>query len=123
MLINLSIEPSRPHRMEKCSDTSTTVTLQWMPPTYPNGVIIKYSVHFDGKCIDNFGDKSVSDMWMGTVEGLLPDTEYVFEMKAHTRVGAGPSADLSIRTCELLNINTNYNQVCIVDLMVKYLMG
>ena len=48
--------------------------------------------------IDNFGD-NVSDMWMGTVVGLSPDTEYVFEMKAYTRVGPGPPVSVAVKTC------------------------
>ena len=100
---NISVAPSKPYWIETDFVSSSTVTLKWVPPTYPNGVVIKYCVHFDGKHIDNFGDK-VSDMLKGTVKGLSPDTEYVFEMKAHTKVGPGPSVDLSVRTRELLNI-------------------
>ena len=104
---NISVAPSKPHWMETDSVSSSSVTLKWVPPTYPNGVVIKYSVHFDGKHIDGFGDK-VSDMLRGTVEGLSPDSEYVFEVKAYTKVGPGPSVDLSVRTRELFNI---YNQI------------
>ena len=89
--------------MEILTVTSTTVTLQWMHPKYPNGVITKYSIQYDGKDIDNFGDY-MSDIPMGTVEGLSPDTEYVFKMKAYTRVGAGPPFYLPVRTCKLLSI-------------------
>ena len=82
--------------------TSATVTLQWMPPEYPNGVIIKYSIQFDGKNVDDFGG-NVSDILMGTVGGLSPDTVYIFEIKAHTRVGPGLPVSLPVKTCKLLN--------------------
>ena len=36
------------------------------------------------------------------VEGLSPDTEYVLNLKAHTRVGQGPPASLSVKTGMLL---------------------
>ena len=38
---------------------------------------------------------------MDTIEGLSPDTVYVLQLRAHTVVGAGPSASLTIVTCKL----------------------
>ena len=82
--------------------TSTTVTLQWMPPEYSNGVITQYSIQFDGMNINDFGS-NVSDILIGTVEGLSPDTAYLLEIQAHTRVGPGPPVSLLVKTCKLLN--------------------
>ena len=73
-----------------------------MPPEYPNGVVTKYSVHFDERNIDPFG-VVVSNKMMGTVEALLPDTDYVFEMKAYTKIGSGSPFFLPVKTCKLLN--------------------
>ena len=100
------VVPSAPCSLKMVTVTSTTVTLQWQPPMYPNGVITQYSIQYDGLCIDDFGD-NVSDMLMGTVKGLPPDTDYVFEIKAHTRVGPGPPVSLPVKTCKLLNNNTH----------------
>ena len=83
--------------------TLTSVTLQWMPPEYPNGVITRYSIHYDRMDIDTFGDYASAKM-TGVIEGLSPDTEYVFELKAHTRVGSGPPVSLIVKTGKLLNI-------------------
>ena len=96
------IAPSAPCSLKMVTVTSTTVTLQWEPPKYPNGVITRYSVQYDGIYIGNFGD-NVSDILMGTVEGLPPDTEYVLQLRAYTRVGPGPPVSLPVRTCKLLN--------------------
>ena len=76
---------------------STTVTLQWMPPEIPNGVITHYSVQYGGTVIDSFGNETLNKL-MGTVEGLSPDTQYVLHLTAHTRVGPGPPASLSVKT-------------------------
>ena len=73
-----------------------------MPPKYPNGVITKYSVQYDGKRIDAFGDYELNTM-SGTIKELTPNTEYVIEMIAYTRVGPGPPFSLPVRTCKLFN--------------------
>ena len=88
--------------MKTDSVTSTSVTLQWLPPKYPNGVITQYSFQCDGISIDAFGDY-VSDKMIGTIKGLTPDNEYIIEMKAYTRVGSGPPVSLPVRTCKLIN--------------------
>ena len=99
------VVPSEPQELKADSVTSTSVTLQWMPPTYPNGVITKYSVHYDGIGIDPFGN--VSDKMMNTIEGLSPDTQYVFEMKAYTRVGEGLPNFVAVKTRKLINSGTS----------------
>ena len=93
--------PSEPCSLREVSVTPATVTLQWMSPETPNGVITHYSIQYDGTVIDNFHSKTLTKM-MGTVEGLSPDTEYVLELRAHTRVGPGPSASLTVKTGKLL---------------------
>ena len=95
--------------MEIVTVTSTSVTLQWMPPKYPNGVITNYTVYYyDGIEIDPFGN--VSNKMIGTIEGLSPDTDYVLELKAYTRVGPGPPVGLPVKTRKLINNNAcQYN--------------
>ena len=85
------------------SVTPNSVTLQWIPPKYPNGVITRYSINYNGKHIEAFGEYKSNKM-IGTIKGLTPSTEYVMEMKAYTRVGPGPPFSLPMRTCKLLNI-------------------
>ena len=79
-----------------------------MPPKYPNGVITQYSVQYDGINIPNFGKNNVSNKIMGTIEGLLPDTDYVFELKAYTRGGPGPPTSVAVKTCKLLGVVVHY---------------
>ena len=98
---NLFVAPSDPCSLEIVTVTSTSVTLQWLPPKYPNGVIKQYSIEYDGKKTDKFGDKALEKMHItGVIEGLLPNTVYVLEMKAYTRVGPGPPVCLTWKTCK-----------------------
>ena len=76
------------------------MTLQWILPKTPN-VITKYSIQYNGSVIDNFGSVTLNKM-EGTVKGLSPDTEYVLQLRAHTRVGPGPPASLTVKTSKLL---------------------
>ena len=86
--------------MKVVSVTSSTVTLQWEPPETPNGPITKYSIQYDESVVDNFGSITLNRL-MGTVEGLSADTEYVLQLRAHTRVGPGPPASLTVKTSML----------------------
>ena len=99
--ILLFIVPGKPCSLREALVTSTTVTLQWMPPETPNGVITHYSVQCGGTVIDNFGSETLNRL-TGTVEGLSPNTQYVLHLTAHTRVGTGPPASLSVKTGKLL---------------------
>ena len=99
----LSLVPSEPCSLEVDSVTSATVTLQWIPPETPNGLITKYSLQYNGSVLDNFGSVTLNKM-EGTVEGLSPDTKYILQLKAHTRVGPGPPTSLTVKTGKLLKL-------------------
>ena len=73
-----------------------------MPPKTPNGVITQYSIQYGETVIDNFGNRT-SNKLMGTVEGLSPDTTYTLQLRAHTKVGPGPSSSLTVKTCKLFS--------------------
>ena len=96
--------PRQPCSLEVALVTSHSVTLQWIPPEPHNGVITRYSLQYDGSVIDNFGSKS-GNIMMGTMEPLSPNTEYVVQLKAHTRVGSGLPSNLAVKTCKLLYIS------------------
>ena len=77
--------------------TSSSVTLQWSPPRAPNGVITQYFILYNGTNVTNFGNNTLMD----TIKRLIPDAVYVLQLRAHTRVGAGPPSNLTIVTCKL----------------------
>ena len=107
MICDILVAPSEPQQLEIVTVAPTSVTLQWIPPQYTNGVITLYSIHCDGKSIEPFGNYEANKM-VGTIDGLTPNTEYVIEMKAYTRVGGGTPFSLPVRTCKLLSNNVNY---------------
>ena len=94
--------PSAPCLLKTSAVTSSSVALQWKPPKYPNGVITEYSIEYDEIIVNTFGG-DVSDTMNGVIEGLSPDTDYVFKLKAHTRVGPGLPFDLPVKTCKFLS--------------------
>ena len=110
--VNPNVAPSdEPSSLTVFSVNSSSVTLQWMPPGTPNGVITHYSILYNGTNVTNFGNT----MLMGTVGGLLPDTEYDVQMRAHTSVGVGPAVSIIILTCRLLNIRVfKFIKICYV---------
>ena len=99
--IILFLVPSEPCILREATVTSTTVTLKWIPPETPNGVITRYSVQYGERVINKFGSEALNSL-TGTVEGLSPNTSYVLQLTAHTRVGPGPPASLSVKTGMLL---------------------
>ena len=101
ILCYLFIVPSEPQSLEIISITSSSVTLQWMPPVTPNGIITQYSIQFNATVINNFGNNMLN-MLMGTVEGLSPDTVYTLQLTAYTSVGEGQPSNIAIITRELL---------------------
>jgi len=93
----LILVPSNPHSLEIISINSTSVTLRWMPPDTPNGIITQYSLQSsDMTSIANLS----SNVLMFTVEGLSPDTMYELQLRAHTSVGKGPPTSVTVITCE-----------------------
>ena len=111
MCFGLFSVPSEPCSLKVTAIATRSVTLQWKPPRTTNGVITYYSIQYSDIVTNNFGN----DTLMGTVEGLSPDTEYYLQLKAHTKVAAGPPCNMTIKTRKLLNI------LCINKLMLSHL--
>ena len=76
------------------------MTIQWRPPEFSNGVVTHYSLQLNENDIVDID----SSVLMYTTGGLLPDTVYVLQLRAHTGAGAGPSSNRNFVTCKLLNI-------------------
>ena len=99
------VVPNEPFSLEVVSVTASSVTLQWMPPQTTNGVITQFSIQYGETVINNFGNNSLNTM-TGTVERLSPDTEYILQLRAHTRVRPGPPGNMTIKTHKLLETVT-----------------
>ena len=81
--------------------TNTTVTLSWMPPDPPNGIITQYQVQYRrNNARDSFTDNEVNISATDrtyTVTGLMIATEYRFRVRAFTAVGRGdPSNSVDV---------------------------
>ena len=83
------------------------MTLQWRHPETPNGVIAQYSILYNGTNITGLD----SNVLMYTIEGLLPNTVYVLQLRAHTSAGAGLPSNLTILTCKLFVPLHNYSNL------------
>ena len=80
--------PTAPRSLMLEDVTDTTVTLSWMPPDPPNGIITSYRVQY--KRSDRSSYSSIDTMNTDltyTVTGLTINTEYVFRVRADTLVG------------------------------------
>ena len=70
--------------------TDTTVTLSWMPPNPPNGIITNYRVQYrrsnSSSSSYNSVDTNTTDLTY-TATGLNMNTEYDFRVSADTVVG------------------------------------
>ena len=74
--------------------TDTTVTLSWMPPDPPNGIITQYQVQYRITGGGSFGDNQMTTDLTFTVTGLMTDTRYDFRVRAFTIVGRGPPSNV-----------------------------
>ena len=82
--------PTPPRSLMIVDVIDTTVTLSWMSPVSPNGIIINYRVQYkrsDSSSPDyNSIDTMTADLTY-TVTGLTTNIEYDFRVRADTRAG------------------------------------
>ena len=71
--------------------TYTTVTLSWVVPNMPNGILLRYDLEHRevGDPLFNRNFPSASQQSY-TITGLTPNTTYQFRVAAVTIVGRGP---------------------------------
>ena len=89
-VISLIVVPTVPRSLSSVDATDANVTLQWMEPDMPNGVITRYQVEYRmAFSDDSFVSQNATSLTY-IVTGLSPFTEYEFRVAAATRVGLGP---------------------------------
>ena len=88
--------PAAPKLLIIVSITNTTMSLSWMPPDKPNGIITRYELQYwrsdDSTNITSMNINN-ADLTSYTVTGLSSNTEYVFTMIAFTVVGRGNASN------------------------------
>ena len=85
---------------------STAVYMNWSSPSLPYGVITSYTITYNAsqsemQIIRIPGNKTTNY----TLQGLNEDTTYTFTIYASTRIGDGPSAELTARTDEYCRLH------------------
>ncbi|XP_035874530.1 phosphatidylinositol phosphatase PTPRQ [Phyllostomus discolor] len=93
-------EPESPPQDVKATDvTANEISLKWLPPEKPNGIIVAYEVLY--KNIDTLFMKNTSTTNI-ILRDLRPYSLYNISVRSYTRLGHGNqlSSLLSIRTAE-----------------------
>jgi len=101
LLLLLSVLQDAPSNFSGLVLNSTAVLLTWSYPSGPHGIIISFTIGYNTsgtstQVIPIPGNQTTNY----TVDGLNEDTVYTFTVYASTRIGAGPSAELTARTDE-----------------------
>ena len=92
------IAPTAPRSLMIVDVTDTTVTLSWMTPDPPNGIIDQYQIQYrrsdssDGYLSENISPPTLTY----TVTGLTTNTEYEFRVRARTGHGRGVFSNMVI---------------------------
>ena len=90
--------PTAPRSLMIVNVTDSTVTLSWLQPSVPNGIITQYQVQYrrtNGR--DHYSNNQVNTMTTNltyTVTGLKTGTEYNLRVRAFTVVRRGPSSNV-----------------------------
>ena len=88
------IAPTAPRSLTLGEVTDTTVTLSWMLPDPPNGIITQYQVQYRITGGGSFGNNQMTTDLTYTVTGLMTGTQYYFRVRAFTVVGRGPPSNV-----------------------------
>jgi len=87
------------------SVSDTTITLSWLEPSPPNGMIRQYELRYK-RCADTTYAllQPVNNAVTRTVTELIIDTEYCFIVRAYTVLSLDPGPqtnEVRGRTCKL----------------------
>jgi hypothetical protein len=103
------------------SSTLSKIYLSWLAPVLPNGVIIAYEVSY--RPADNSGHElslNTTDVESNFTAGndLEGGSDYIFSVRAYTRVGPGTTS--SLRTSTLLQLGTAIDIVVTVGIVASF---
>lgn len=110
MIFGFSIAPSGPPRdFRETSKNSSSVTFEWKRPLKLNGFIVRYTIHYHKKEMNNNQVKHFTGS-SGTISGLSAYTPYQFNIACETNGGIGPHSDkeLEVRTSETCKITLTF---------------
>ena len=94
MCVCVFVVPTAPTSLTVDDVNNTAVTLSWMPPNMPNGIITQYELQYR-RSSDLINISFINSSALNaTVTGLLPSTDYQFRVAASTVVGQGPYTEI-----------------------------
>ena len=86
--------PTPPRSLTIVNTTDSTVTLSWMPPDPPNGIITQYQLQYRRVGGSYTSLQPLNTDLTRTVTGLTSGTQYEFRVRARTTVGYGHLSDI-----------------------------
>ena len=88
---------SQPVDFKSVKVTSSYIIYSWFPPVKPNGVITAYQLNCSGED-QEYRWTVRGSQTTTTLSGLHPYANYSCNITAHTSVGGGPAANISVVT-------------------------
>lgn len=98
----LHIVPGTPSRVTIVEITDRTIRISWSTPIDTNGVIVSYRLRqclFNTTVCSNWQTYS-NTSFSGLLSSLQPNTNYIMQLAASTRVGFGGTFQQSITTTQ-----------------------
>ena len=86
-----------PRQVVNIAKTSTSISVSWIPPATPNGVITEYQLQCSSH-EQSFNHSVNGSQTAATLNGLLPYTNYSCNITARNSAGEGPAATASVAT-------------------------
>ncbi|KAM4694563.1 ephrin type-B receptor 3 isoform 2-T2 [Discoglossus pictus] len=81
--------PSAVPIVQSRGSSASSLALSWAAPESPNGIILDYEIKYFAKDYSGAGNTVTSQQTSVRMEGLLPDTVYVAQVRARTVAGYG----------------------------------
>ncbi|XP_038571584.1 ephrin type-B receptor 3-like isoform X3 [Micropterus salmoides] len=86
--------PSAVPTVHLMAATASTMSLSWLPPEKPNGIILDYEIKYHEKVSSNDQGEAIAHTMTAQrsnarIEGLKPGTPYVVQVRARTVAGYG----------------------------------
>ncbi|XP_048517470.1 tyrosine-protein phosphatase 99A isoform X3 [Dendroctonus ponderosae] len=118
--------PSPPRNLTVINVTDTTMTLQWIIPEQPNGVIKGYRIYYDdGVNTLYVTDKSDLGEFVKTfvLTNLVPDKKYALKVKCFNHRNEGNFSEVTVGRTDikgpsppiLTNVSCEYNNSILVE--------
>ncbi len=95
VLLLYTVPGDSPQGFQSTATTSTSITLTWLPPSMPNGVITGYTLTLDNESFPLPESRRIL-----VASNLSEATTFTFTLSAETRVGPGPADVLTESTRE-----------------------